>query len=62
VSTTALNRRLKKLERQRQSAAKRVRLAWWEPGEPEPKAEPGERLIVLSWDDHPEPLATAPSR
>jgi hypothetical protein len=62
VSTVALTQRLKKLEARRRRAETRMRLVWWDPGEPEPRAAPGERLIVLSWEDHPEPPPTEPSR
>jgi hypothetical protein len=52
---------LRKLEAQRKPAALRTRLAWWDAGGPEPVAQPGERLIICSWADHPEPAEPAPA-
>ena len=66
MSASSLARRLRKLEARRQPATLRTRLAWWDAGEPEPVAQPGERLIICSWADHPEPAepaaAAEPSR
>jgi hypothetical protein len=55
VSGGSLVRRLRKLEARRKPADLRVRCVWWDAGEPEPLAQPGERLIICSWGDHPEP-------
>ena len=60
VSATSLARRLRKLEAQRKPAELPVRYVWWDAGEPEPVAQPGERLIICSWDDHPEPRNAGP--
>ena len=57
MSATSLVRRLRKLEARRQSAELRVRYVWWDAGQPEPVAQPGERLVISTWDDHPEPPA-----
>lgn len=59
MSAAALARRLRKLEAQRQPAEPRMRHVWWDPGEPEPVARPGERLVICTWDDHPEPAGAA---
>ena len=63
VSASSLARRLRKREARRRTAELPVRYVWWDAGEPEPVAQPGERLVNYSWDDHPEPPAAAgPSR
>ena len=54
-----LVRRLRKLEGRRKPAEPRTRLVWRDPGEPEPVAQPGERLVICSWADHPEPAEPA---
>ena len=46
--TKALQRRLAELEK-KQTAPLRRRYVWWEPGDPEPQAEPGEQLTIISW-------------
>jgi hypothetical protein len=48
--TSPLRRRLARLEQQR-AVPLRQRIVWWhvERGEPEPKAEPGEQLIIVHW-------------
>ena len=62
MSAASLARRLRKLEARRKPAELRVRHVWWDAGEPEPVAQPGERLVICSWDDHPEPAARRRSR
>lgn len=43
-----VQRRLERLEQQH-APTLRERFVWWDEGEPEPKAEPGERLIIIRW-------------
>ena len=65
MSASSLARRLRKLETRRQPAELPVRYVWWDAGEPEPVAQPGERLVICSWAGHPEPTepaAAEPSR
>jgi hypothetical protein len=46
--TKALKRRLAELEK-KQTAPLRRRFVWWNKGEPEPQAEPGEHLTIYRW-------------
>jgi hypothetical protein len=46
--STALRRRLDRLERQ-QGPPVRQRIVWWDRGDPEPIAEPGEQLTIMRW-------------
>ena len=46
--TKALQRRLAELEK-KQATALRRRFVWWNRGEPEPQAEPGEHLTIYRW-------------
>ena len=63
MSAASLVRRLRKLEARRRPVELPVRYVWWNAGEPEPVAQPGERLVIYTWDDHPEPpTAAEPSR
>ena len=52
----ALRRQLDRLER-RQGPLLRSRIVWWNQGDPEPEAEPGEQLTIIrwEWDDENEP-------
>ena len=59
MSASSLARRLRKLEAQRKPAESRVHLVWWDAGEPESVAQPGERLVIYTWADHPEPAEPA---
>ena len=59
MSASSLARRVRKLEARRQPIELRTRLVWWDAGEPEPVAQPGERLVICSWADHPKPPAAA---
>jgi hypothetical protein len=54
--STALWRRLDRLER-RQGPSLHPRIVWWNQGDPEPAAEPGEQLTIIrwAWDDEDEP-------
>jgi hypothetical protein len=54
---TALERRLAALER-RHAASGRRRVVWWNEGEPEPQAEPGEHLTIVSWTWRDEEIST----
>jgi hypothetical protein len=60
--TAALRRRLANLE-QKNADRLRRRFVWWNEGEPEPQAEPGEQLRIYRWrwsgEEPPEPLQTA---
>ena len=46
---TTLSQRLDRLEAR--NTGLRERLVWWSPerGEPEPRAAPGERLVIVRW-------------
>jgi hypothetical protein len=46
--TKALQRRLAELEK-KQAGPLRRRYVWWREGMPEPQAEPGEELTIISW-------------
>jgi hypothetical protein len=59
VSASSLVRRLRELEARRKAAELPGRHVWWAAGEPEPVVQPGERLVVYTWDDHPEPAGSA---
>ena len=50
---------LRKLEARCKPAELPVRYVWWDAGQPEPVAQPGERLVICSWEDHPEPAESA---
>jgi hypothetical protein len=47
VTTMGLLRRVRRLEQARR-ARKRIRVVEWWPGEPQPEAQPGELLIVVT--------------
>jgi hypothetical protein len=53
--STALRRRLDRLEQQQGPPPRRI--VWWDRGDPEPVAEPGEQLTIIrwAWDDENEP-------
>ena len=59
--STALRRRLDRLERQDAPAVRR-RIVWWDQGDPEPEAEPGEQLTIIrwAWDDENELPSSLP--
>ena len=62
MNARAIERRLGALEQVLKPVLRR-RYVWWEPGDPEPQAEPGEQLTIISWmwpDEEPaEPPSTA---
>ena len=53
MSAGNLHRRLERLERERPE--EHVRYVWWEPGQPEPQAAPGEQLVIITWDHDGQP-------
>jgi hypothetical protein len=55
VSAPGLRRRLQRLERER-GGGDRLRVVEWWPGQPRPKAEPGELLILLKQYGEPPPV------
>ena len=52
-----LERRLALLEQQ-QAPTVQDRVVWWDEGEPEPQAQPGERLTIIRWLRSDEDLPT----
>ena len=48
MNARAIERRLGALEQVLKPVLRR-RYVWWEPGDPEPQAEPGEQLTIISW-------------
>ena len=55
-----VQRRLERLEQQ-QSPVLRQRMVWWDEGEPEPQAQPGERLTIIRWTWSDEDMPTEAS-
>jgi hypothetical protein len=51
-----LRRRLHRLERERRGG-ERLRVVEWWPGQPQPKAEPGELLILVKQYEAPPPAS-----
>jgi hypothetical protein len=50
-----LRRRLHRLELERRGGRERLRVVEWWPGQPKPKAEPGELLVLVKQYGEPPP-------